>query len=1054
MEAVGIRLVADGADSYLATLTGTAAAEQRVAAAAQSAVSGVNALDDSQGQAAQAARAMGMTINEATGEITVFGVSADGAASDAAALGQSADKAGKDVDDLGDRSQKGAKGVDGLGEKSEKSSRGLEGLKQAAIGAAREIGANLVDAAAEAGQAILQFVGDSINKAGDFETGMNRFAAVAGDALADSGQSLEEFKDLFISLGRELPVSTAAVQEAAIEMAKGGIEPATIAAGGLRDVLNLAAAGEVEIAEAAEIASKQLGVWVDQAASADEKAAFLTESVDLLSQAANASTVGVSDLALGLANTGKSADIAGLSFRETVTSMALISSGFSSAADAGTSFKTFLQRLTPTTDTQAEAFKRLNLLTAEGTSIFYDETGAFIGMEAAAAILQDRTAGLGDAQKKMALEAAFGSDAIRAAGMLADAGAEGYAAMAASMAKAGSAAVQAARKQQGFNVAVDNAMGSVEALQLTVMSAALPALTKLVNLFATGVNAVTEYADATMQGDTVLAQIAGTVQTLAIPALYGLTAALIAYAVVQGSQAIPAILASLPAIAAQTTAFLTNALAVAAAAAPFVILAGAVAGVAWAYQDLQSKIQAGTMELLESKEWWNTATDAVQRHTLAVGADKEALAPYATEIQNIQTQLQKEIASLAERDNAGLVSDAQRAVEIEHINALAAALEGATGRYTDKEQALIRETAASMTATSQAAQLQQAESNLSTQTSLTAKDIEELGKKIQTTFQQGQEALTSYAQSYSEFASGVESRGAEFAAKMEELEKQKQAATTEEQRQGIDKQIEQLKSAYAEQEQQAAQSYAAQQTAQRQHLGQMLIDYTVAQAQLGNISKAKAAEITKALEEEYGLQESSTATTFLNMAQSIDAFAQDSGASIDSLVGDLRDQEEQAKTTQKAMDDYAKEYVATQVNNFLDGKTDADDYISSLERIPTEITTTVTTKYETEGEPPDVVTPRSGARAAGGPVAAGGAYLVGEKGPELITPTTAGYVTPTDALMRAMASTAQMGAAQSGHVTNNNQQTSTITMPIYTNQSPAVLIDSYATISALAGMGV
>jgi hypothetical protein len=35
---------------------------------------------------------------------------------------------------------------------------------------------------------------------------------------------------------------------------------------------------------------------------------------------------------------------------------------------------------------------------------------------------------------------------------------------------------------------------------------------------------------------------------------------------------------------------------------------------------------------------------------------------------------------------------------------------------------------------------------------------------------------------------------------------------------------------------------------------------------------------------------------------------------------------------------------------------------------------------------------QSGARAAGGPVAAGGTYLVGEEGPELITPTRAGFV--------------------------------------------------------------
>ena len=647
----------------------------------------------------------------------------------------------------------------------------------------------LLNAAQAAAQAIGQFIGDSINKAGDFEQEMNRFASVTGGSLADSGKSLEDFKDLFISLGRELPVSTAEVQQAAIEMAKGGIEPATIAAGGLRDVLNLAAAGEVGIAEAAEIASKQMGVWVDSAASATEKAQFLTQASDLLSQAANASTVGVADLALGLANTGKSADVAGLSFRETVTSMALISSGFSSAADAGTSFKTFLQRLQPTTDAQAEAFKSLNLLTAQGTSVFYDATGQFIGMDKAAGLLQQSLKDLSPAQKEMALTTAFGSDAIRAAAMLADAGAEGYAKMAAEMAKAGSAAVQAARKQQGFNVAVDNAGGSIEALQLTVASAALPALTSLVNLFAGAVNAVTEYADATMQGTTALSKAAGIAKDVAVPALVGLTAALTAYAIVQAVEATPAILASLPAIALQTEAFFANAAAVMAAIAPYALVAAAIGGVVWAYQDFTNKVSTATTALLESRDWWNASTEAIEKQSVAVGAAKEALAPYAQEITAIRTEMQKEIEDLGKRDAAGLVSDAQRQTEMAHINELLQALIGATGRYTEQEQKLNEVAAASMTATAQSANLQSAQVTLGSQASLTAGDIENLGKTIQKTFADGQTALSAYASAYSEFASGVESRSAEFSGKMEELEKQKQAATTDEQKKGIDDQI-------------------------------------------------------------------------------------------------------------------------------------------------------------------------------------------------------------------------------------------------------------------------
>src|SRR4030095_7774124 len=46
----------------------------------------------------------------------------------------------------------------------------------------RHIGTLAVDAFLEAGKAAIGFVQDSIGAAGDFESGMNKFAAVAGGA--------------------------------------------------------------------------------------------------------------------------------------------------------------------------------------------------------------------------------------------------------------------------------------------------------------------------------------------------------------------------------------------------------------------------------------------------------------------------------------------------------------------------------------------------------------------------------------------------------------------------------------------------------------------------------------------------------------------------------------------------------------------------------------------------------------------------------------------------------------------------------------------------------
>jgi TP901 family phage tail tape measure protein len=95
-------------------------------------------------------------------------------------------------------------------------------------------------------------------------------------------------------------------------------------------------------------------------------------------------------------------------------------------SDAGTSLKTFLQRLIPTTKDATKMMVELGLATEDGSSKFFDAQGEFIGMEAAARLLHDATKNLSEEQKFLALNTIFGSDAIRAAAAIAGAGAEGY----------------------------------------------------------------------------------------------------------------------------------------------------------------------------------------------------------------------------------------------------------------------------------------------------------------------------------------------------------------------------------------------------------------------------------------------------------------------------------------------------------------------------------------------------------------------------------------------------------------------------------------------------
>jgi hypothetical protein len=98
-------------------------------------------------------------------------------------------------------------------------------------------------------------VSDSRRLAGDFQS---RHAGVSGVAGKDvDTKGLDKFHDLFIQLGKDLPVSTADVQKAAIEMVKGGIDPAIVAAGGLRQNIQFAAAAmDGDLVGAAEISAR------------------------------------------------------------------------------------------------------------------------------------------------------------------------------------------------------------------------------------------------------------------------------------------------------------------------------------------------------------------------------------------------------------------------------------------------------------------------------------------------------------------------------------------------------------------------------------------------------------------------------------------------------------------------------------------------------------------------------------------------------------------------------------------------------------------------------
>lgn len=373
----------------------------------------------------------------------------------------------------------------------------MKNLGVAALGA-------VAAAAAGAALAVGKFVTDSIGAAANFESSINGLRAVTGSALEKAGFSMEDVSKKALQLGADTQFSAQQAVEAMTELAKGGVPIEAVMTDATDATLALAAATGMQLAPAAEIVAKQLGVWSETGVTA-------AQVTDLLASAANASVVDVDELALGLANAGGTAKTAGVSYQDLVQTMALIAPNFSSASDAGTSLKTFISRLIPTTDNATEAMIALGLATEDGKSKFFDAQGAFIGMEAASKLLQEQTAGLSQEEKLLAFNTIFGADAIRTAASIANAGVEGFNAMGQAMADSGGAAAASTAKNQGFSFALEQLKGSMETLQIVLGTMLLPILTEFLNNVVTpGVNKIMALVQAFAAGEISTESLAAT----------------------------------------------------------------------------------------------------------------------------------------------------------------------------------------------------------------------------------------------------------------------------------------------------------------------------------------------------------------------------------------------------------------------------------------------------------------------------------------------------------------------------------------------------------------
>ncbi len=326
------------------------------------------------------------------------------------------------------------------------------------IGGAFKAGVAAVGAGVAAlGAVIVSSVGDAMQ----FEQGLADISANMGATTEQTAQ----LKDLIQDLGfdPQLKVNATEAAEAIGTLGTAGLSVDEIMGGAARSTVLLANATGADFATAASIAT-------DVMAQFNIEAGDLAGAVNGITSATIASKFDINDYRLALAQAGAQASAVGVEFDDFNTTIALLAPNFASGSDAGTSLKTFLQRMIPTTTDAKQAMMELGLTTTDweaasaklsqtlgrevlpnatdvfhayeqmitngGTlemstekiaekfsdfqdsmqiNNFYDANGALKDMSDISILLQNALGGLTEEQKNETLATLFGTDASRAA---------------------------------------------------------------------------------------------------------------------------------------------------------------------------------------------------------------------------------------------------------------------------------------------------------------------------------------------------------------------------------------------------------------------------------------------------------------------------------------------------------------------------------------------------------------------------------------------------------------------------------------------------------------
>lgn len=323
----------------------------------------------------------------------------------------------------------------------------------------------------------------------DFETAMSSVKAITGA----TGEEFELLREKAIDLGATTAFSSGEVAEAMTEMGKAGWSTQQIL-DGMSGVLDATAASGESLGSVATIVADSI-TGFGLAASDSARVA------DLLTQAANSGTIGITDLGESYKYIAPIAQSMGMSIEDVTTAISAMSMAGIKGSQAGTAIRTVLTNMAKPTDTVAAAMENLCISIT-------NSDGTFKSLNEIVTIMRTSFSGLTDDQKAYYATALAGKEGMSGLLSLLNLTQAEYDALSDSMNNcSGVAGETAAVMQDNLQSKIEQMGGALESLAIKLADYVIPFLTKLVEKVTAAIDAFTNLSPGVQKAVLVIGGI-------------------------------------------------------------------------------------------------------------------------------------------------------------------------------------------------------------------------------------------------------------------------------------------------------------------------------------------------------------------------------------------------------------------------------------------------------------------------------------------------------------------------------------------------------------------